>query len=540
MEHRTMAASNGRATLPVDDPATGAVIGQVDDMGPDRVAAAVQRARCAQPEWDSLGYDGRARRFRAARHWILEHQDEILDSIVRENGKTREDAVVEIAYCVTAFAFWGRTAEKYLTRQRVRSLSPFLLGRSMYLTRTPLGVVGVIGPWNNPLLNAFGDAIPALAAGNAVVLKPSEMTPLTVGLMVRMARDCDWPADAFQVVTGSGGTGQALVDEADFVMFTGSTRTGRRVAARAAERLVPHTLELGGKDAMIVLADAPLERAVNLAVHGSLFNAGQACNAVERIYVEDAIYDRFVNAVRKQLERIRTGPAGALGTVDVAAMTFPPQLDVVRRHVEDAVARGARVLTGGQVPDEPGRFVEPTLLVDVDHSMLCMREETFGPTLAVVRVADAEEAIRLANDSEYGLQASIVTKNVKRARGIAERLHAGCVTINDTQTNFMALGLPMGGWGSSGLGVRHGAEGIRKFTRLKAVTVNARPMRRDLNMMPFRAADYRTILTLLRVLYGPRRLSGKASTMTTMSSSRATGRSGTSSPRKDRSSPTDG
>lgn len=505
----TEVPSDPGSAIAVDDPATGAVVGHVEDVDALRVAEAVRRGRQAQPAWSALGYRARSDRFRAARRWILEHEEEILDSIVRENGKPREDAIVEIAYCLSAFAYWGRTARKYLARQRVRSLSPFVLGRSMYVTRTPLGVVGVIGPWNNPLLNSFGDAIPALAAGNAVVLKPSEMTPLTVGLMVRMARECDWPDDVFQVVTGSGATGQALVDEADFVMFTGSTRTGRRVAARAAERLVPHTLELGGKDAMIVLADAPLERAVNLAVHGSLFNGGQACNAVERIYVEDAIYDRFVEAVRHQLDALRVGPAGALGTVDVGAMTFPPQLDVIRRHLEDAVARGARVLTGGSIEDTAGRFVTPTLLVDVDHTMLCMREETFGPTVAVVRVEDAEEAVRLANDSEYGLQASIVTKDAKRARQLAERLQAGCVTINDTQTNFMALGLPMGGWGSSGLGVRHGADGIRKFTRVKAVTVNARPMRRDLNMMPFRAADYRKFLTLLRILYGPRRFRRK-------------------------------
>ena len=217
-----------------------------------------------------------------------------------------------------------------------------------------------------------------------------------------MARECGWPGHVFQVVTGTGATGQALADEADFVMFTGSTRTGRAVAERAAGRLIPHTLELGGKDALIVLADAPLDRAVNLAVHGSLFNGGQACNAVERIYAEDAIYEAFTEAVRRRLQQLRTGPAGALGTVDVGAMTFPGQLGIIRRHLDDAVSRGARILTGGDIQGSPGRFVAPTLPVDVDHDMLCMREETFGPTLAVMRVRDADEAIRLANDSEYG------------------------------------------------------------------------------------------------------------------------------------------
>lgn len=497
--------------IPVDDPATGAIVGYADETTREQVAVAVRRAREAQPTWHALGFRGRSVLFRRARYWMLGHQDEILDSIIRENGKTREDAIVELGYCLSAFAYWARTARRYLARETIRSLSPFVLGRSMYVTRAPIGVVGVIGPWNNPLINSFGDAIPALAAGNAVVLKPSELTPLTAGLMVRMARECGWPDHVFQVVTGSGVTGQALADEADFLMFTGSTRTGQAVAVQAARRLIPHTLELGGKDALIILADASLERAVNLAVHGSVFNGGQACNAVERIYVEDAIYEAFTDALRRRLQQLRTGPAGALGTVDVGAMTAPGQLGIIRRHLEDAVSRGARILTGGDIQGSPGRFVAPALLVDVDHDMLCMREETFGPTLPVMRVRDAEEAIRLANDSEYGLQAAIVTRNVRRARQLAGRLHAGCVTINDTQTNFMALGLPMGGWGSSGIGVRHGADGIRKYTRMQAVTVNARPFRRDLHMMPYRASDYRKILTLLRLMYGPRRLRRKES-----------------------------
>lgn len=364
--------------------------------------------------------------------------------------------------------------------------------------------MGVIGPWNNPLISSLGDAIPALAAGNAVVLKPSEHTPLTALLTQTMADECGWPDGVFQVITGAAATSEALVGCADFIMFTGSTRTGRAVAARSAERLVPCSLELGGKDALIVLADAPLDRAVNVAVHGALFNAGQTSTSVERVYVEAPLYDRFVQEVERRIAILRTGPAGSLGRVDVGAMTFPPQLDIVEEHIRDARQRGARVLAGGGVTRTPGRFVQPTVLVDVDHTMRCMREETFGPILPIMKVADAAEAVRLANDSDYGLQASVLTADAPRGRDLATRLHVGSVTVNDAQINYMALGLPMGGWKNSGLGVRHGAEGIRKYTRQQAVTVNAHPMRRDPHMMPFRPGRYRLILRLLGLLYGPR------------------------------------
>ena len=491
--------------IAVVDPATGETIGYVDDTSAEQVQAAVSRARQAQPAWAKLGFRGRAELFRRSRHWLLKHRQKIIDSIVSENGKAEEDALVELVYCVSAFSYWAKNARRYLADTRVRSLSPFVLGRRMYTRREPLGVVGVIGPWNNPLINSFGDAIPALAAGNAVVLKPSEYTPLTAVLMATMAAECGWPADVFQVTTGSAATGQALVDAVDFVMFTGSTRTGRAVAARAAERLIPSSLELGGKDALIVLADAPLKRAVNVAVHGALFNGGQTCTSVERVYVEEPVYEEFVVQVRRQFEKVTVGVAGGLGRVDVGAMTFPAQVDIVAGHVRDAVDRGAKVLVGGQAASGPGRFFEPTLLVDVDHSMRCMREETFGPTLPIMKVADAEEAVRLTNDSGYGLQASIVTSDISRARQLAARLQVGCVTINDAQSNYMALGLPMGGWKDSGLGARHGAEGIRKYTRLQAVSVNAHPMRRDPHMLPFNPKSYRLIMRLVTVLYGRNR-----------------------------------
>jgi acyl-CoA reductase-like NAD-dependent aldehyde dehydrogenase len=490
------------AGIAVDNPATGEVIGHVKEASAEDVAQAVARARRAQQGWARLSPQARANLFARARLWLLSHRQEVVDTIVAENGKAAEDAIVEVVYGVTAFAYWAKKAPRLLGEARVRTLSPLVLGRRMYTRRVPVGVVGIIGPWNNPLINSFGDAIPALAAGNAVVLKPSEYTPMTALLMEKMTRECGWPDGVFQVVTGAGETGRALVDTADFIMFTGSTKTGRAVAARAGERLVPCSLELGGKDALIVLADANIERAVNLAVHGALVNGGQMCTSVERVYVEAAVYDVFVDRLRERFAQV----------AEVGAMTFPPQLSTVTEHVDDAVQRGARVLHGGHAGVGPGRFFEPTLLVDVDHSMACMREETFGPTLPVMKVANAEEAVRLANDSPYGLQATIVGSDTGRARRLAEQLEVGCVTINDVQSNYMALGLPMGGWKESGLGVRHGAEGIRKYTKLQAVSVNRFPLSRDLHMLPFNPANYRFILNLVKAIHGRRPFFGKKGT----------------------------
>lgn len=253
-----------------------------------------------------------------------------------------------------------------------------------------------------------------------------------------------------------------------------------------------------------MLADASLERAVNVTLHGALCNGGQMCTSVERVYVEAPLYDAFVARLHERFKEVTSGRPRGLGSTDVGAMTFPPQMSIIAGHVEDAVSRGARVLAGGHAAPGPGRFFEPTLLVDVDHTMKCMREETFGPTLPVMKVASAEEAVRLVNDSAYGLQATIISSNMRRARHLAEQLEVGCVTVNDAQTNYMALGLPMGGWKESGLGVRHGAEGIRKYTRLQAVSVNRFPMRRDLHMLPFDSSAYRSILRLVDVMYGSR------------------------------------
>jgi acyl-CoA reductase-like NAD-dependent aldehyde dehydrogenase len=386
----------------------------------------------------------------------------------------------------------------------VRSTNPFALGRRLVVRYEPLGVVGIIGPWNYPLTNSVGDAIPALAAGNAVILKPSEVTPLTSLLMEEALRECGLPDGVFQVAPGFGETGAALIDAVDMVMFTGSTATGKKVMARAAETLTPVSLELGGKDPMIVLSDADVERAANAAVYYSMQNGGQTCISVERVYVEAPVYDEFVGKVTQKMRALRQGAPAGPGSVDVGAMTNPPQVDIVSRHVEAARQAGATVVVGGHARAGEGRgqYFEPTLLTGVDHSMSAMTEETFGPTLPVMKVADVEEALRLANDSPYGLGASVWGKDVGRAEAVARRIEAGAVCVNDAQLNYLVLELPMGGWKASGLGTRHGAGGIRKYTRQQSLLVTRFAPKKDIHMFPYRAGTTKVLGRLVKTLYG--------------------------------------
>jgi acyl-CoA reductase-like NAD-dependent aldehyde dehydrogenase len=374
----------------------------------------------------------------------------------------------------------------------------------MVLRYRPIGLVGVIGPWNYPLTNSFGDCVPALAAGNAVILKPSEITPLTSLLLAEALRECGLPGGVLSVATGRAETGAALVDEADMIMFTGSSSTGRAVMARAAETLTPVSLELGGKDPMIVLADADVERAANSAVYYSMLNGGQTCISIERAYVEAPVYDEFVAKVTEKARALRNERPAGPGSTDVGSITFPPQVDVVDRHVQDARDKGAQVVVGGARghDGQGGYWYEPTVLVGADHTMDIMREETFGPTLPIMKVADAEEAIRLANDSPYGLGASVFSKDAARGEAVARRIDAGAVCVNDSNVNYTALELPMGGVKASGLGSRHGAGGIRKYTRQQALLISRVHPRKDIHMYPYTAKMTAMLGKLTRVLYG--------------------------------------
>jgi len=489
----------------VENPATGEIVGRVPSLSGDEVTQMVARARAAQPGWEALGFEGRGRILRRAQKWVMDNDKRIIETIVSETGKTYEDAqLAEVSYAANGFGFWAKHAPELLADEKVKSSSLLVKGKKLLVRYVPAGVVGVIGPWNFPLTNSFGDCIPALAAGNAVVLKPAEITPLSSLLMAECMEECGAPEDVFQVATGKGSVlGPALVDAVDVVMFTGSTETGKRIMAQAAETITPVYLELGGKDPMIVLSDADVERAANAAAYYSMNNTGQVCISIERVYVEEPVYDEFVGKVVEKVRKIRQGVPGKPGKVDVGSLTFRPQVDVVEEHVSDAVDKGAKVLTGGR-RGGPGQglFFEPTVLVDVDHSMKAMTEETFGPTLPIMKVRDSEEALRLANDSPFGLQASVWTKDLERGEALARRVEAGAVCVNDAQINYAALELPMGGWKLSGMGSRHGAGGIRKYTRQQTILVTRLAPKKDIHMFPYRKLKTKMLGRLFKVLYG--------------------------------------
>lgn len=496
--------------ISVENPATGGVIGTIPNIDDAQLAELAKRGREAQPGWQAMGFDGRGQVLKRAQKWVVDNSDRVISTIVEETGKTYEDAqLAEYLYAANSFGFWAKMAPKYLAEEHVSSSQILVKGKRLRLRYRPLGLIGVIGPWNYPLTNSFGDCIPALAAGNSVILKPSSLTPFTSLLMAECLAECGLPENVFQVATGSGGTGAALVELVDMIMFTGSTEVGRMIAEGAAKRLIPSSLELGGKDPMIVLADADIERAANFATYYSMQNAGQTCISIERAYVEEGVYDDFVRRVSEKVRALRVGPPAGPGSVEVGAITFPDQIATISDQIEDAVAKGARLMTGGQQPlaagagGKGGRFFEPTVLADVDHTMKVMTEETFGPVLPVMKVRDAEEAVRLANDSPYGLGASIFTRDARRGEALASRVHAGATNVNDALINYTVLELPMSGQKESGPGQRHGAGGIRKYCAQQAMVVTSLyAPKREPHMYPYRASMTRLMGLFFKLLYG--------------------------------------
>jgi acyl-CoA reductase-like NAD-dependent aldehyde dehydrogenase len=496
-------SDNPPGPIEVRNPASGELLASVPTLDGAAVAALVARAREAQPQWAALDFDARAKVLSRMQRWLLDHAERVIETITSETGKTYEDAqLLELGYAVSALSFWAHRGGGYISDQRSFARSPLLAGRRLVTRYAPRGLVGVIGPWNYPLLNCFGDAIPALAAGNAVLLKPSELTPMTSLLVAEALRECELPEGVFAVATGGGETAEALVDLVDFVMFTGSTATGRKVAVRAAAALTPFSLELGGKDALVVLEGAPLERAANVAVFYGMLNAGQSCVSVERVYAQASIYDELLEKIVAKVGALRAGAPDGPGSVDIGAITAPRQLEIIEAHVADALAKGARVAVGGHRLPGPGRFFEPTVLVDVDHGMRCMTEETFGPTLPVMKISDADQAVALVNDSPMGLGAAIFAADSGAGEAFARRLDVGAVCVNDAAVNYFALQAPMGGHKQSGIGVRHGAEGIRKYCTTQTILLSPRRMlSREPQFYPYTKFSASLVRRLLNTLY---------------------------------------
>jgi len=463
-------ASPAGETFEVRNPADGSPISSVPVHGPEEVRTAVARVRAAQPAWEALGHEGRWRWLGRWRDWMLANGEQVADVLEAESGKVRQDAAMEVPWLADAINFYGGNSHRFLADERVSAHNPLMKAKALKVVYRPYPVVGVIGPWNFPLLLSIGDAIPALAAGCAVVIKPSELTPLSLLELVKGWGEEIGGPDVIAVATGLGECGAAVVDEVDFVHFTGSDATGRKVMARAAETLTPVSLELGGKDPMIVLDDADPERAANGAAWGGLANTGQVCMSTERVYVTEPVYDRFVDALTNRVSRLRQGADRPAFTHEVGAMTSPAQVEIVEDHVRDAVEKGARVVCGGKRRDGPGDYFEPTVLLDVDHSMKIMRDETFGPVIPVMRVSDEDEAVRLANDSRYGLSSSVFGER-EHAEAVARRLESGSCNVNDVLVSYLAYDVPMGGWKDSGIGARWGPGGIRKFCRTESLVI---------------------------------------------------------------------
>ena len=454
------------STSTIRSPATGAVAGQVRWTDPADVPRIAAGLREAQKQWEARGAKGRAKVLARYAIWLGEHRDEIESLLIKETGKSAVDAAQEVPLLIMILSYYIKTMEKVLEPETRPASLPFLAIKKITVHYRPRPVVGIIAPWNYPVANALMDAIGALAAGCSVLLKPSERTPLTAEVLLRGWHDSGAP-EVLALAQGAREVSEAIIDNSDYIQFTGSCATGTKVMERAARRLTPVSLELGGKDPMIVLDDADIDLAAHAAVWGAMFNAGQTCVSVERVYVLDAVYDQFVSAVVRDVEKLKVGAGEGF---DFGSMIDEDQVEATDRHVRDAVAAGARALTGGKRPERPGSFYPPTVLVDVDHSMTCMTEETFGPTLPIMKVSSVEEAIRLANDSPYGLSAAVFSKNVERAEEVALQLDCGGVNINDVISNLMCTTAPMGGWKTSGIGARFGgAEGLRKYCRIETV-----------------------------------------------------------------------
>lgn len=498
----TPTADGERRRLALADPANGRPIGEIEVATAADAAAAVERARKAQRDWAELPISERGRHMVRTLEVLLARQDDVIDTVIRETGKPRTEALQMEVYAVgDSLNYYAKNAARILKAEKRRLHGLLRFMKQLRIVYRPLGVVAVISPWNGPFVLAMNPTIQALMAGNAVVLKPSEVTPFSGLLASEIFAEAGLPDGVVQVLSGDGETGAALCRAGvDKVAFTGSVDTGRKVAVACAEQLIPCTLELGGKDAMIVCEDAQVDYAAAGAVAGGLMNTGQYCCGTERIYVVESLADEFTKNV---VERVSALRQGSKGEFDVGAIFWPRQLEIIEAHMADARLKGARALTGGRRnPDLDGLYYEPTVLVNVDHGMRIMREETFGPILPIMRVQDEEEAIALANDSPYGLGGNVWTRDTGKGARIAQRMQTGSVCVNDMTMTYGVQEAPFGGLKESGVGQVNGESGLRGYCHAEPILIDRRGGKMSASRYPYSAKADAGMQKFMKLLWG--------------------------------------
>jgi acyl-CoA reductase-like NAD-dependent aldehyde dehydrogenase len=466
-------------TLPSIDPATGKIIAQIEKTPPSALPEILARGRAAQIAWAGVSVGKRCVQLRVLRERMFAQRGALADAVVAESGKPRVEALfADLFVALDTAEYYATQGPRLLQSERVPHHSSAAKLKSGRLVYDPVGLIGIISSWNYPLAIPLSQVIPAVAAGNAVVCKTSEFTPQCGAMIEKLFADAGFPANLVAVIQGGGEVGQALIDAGpDKIIFTGSVPTGRRVAEACARKLIPTVLELGGKDAMIVLADANLEVAASAAVWGSYTNCGQVCLSVERLFVEQAVEEKFLTLCVEKTKKLRLGP-GCDPETDVGPLIRPQHVRRMSDLVADALTRGARVLCGGKPrPDLGANFFEPTVIAGVNSSMRLFQEETFGPMLAVQSIKDEEEAIARANDSEFALSASVWTGDPNRGQKIAKQLRAGSVMVNDAVSYFGIAEAPHGGCGASGWGRTHGKSGLLEMVQPKYIDVDRLPGR---------------------------------------------------------------
>ena len=479
-------------------------IGEIDCANSQDVAQAVERARKAQGDWGALTFEERGVFMDRVSRILLARTEEVIEQVVLETGKARQEAVaMEVFASLDSLCYYTKNTKRFLKPERKRVHGVMGLMKQLRIVYRPLGVVGIITPWNGPFILAMNQAVQALMAGNSVIIKGSEVTPASTRLVCDFFEEAGLPDGVLQYLTGDGETGAALVEsDVDKISFTGSVATGRKVAEACGRRLIPCTLELGGKDAMIVCADADLDRAAAGALIGSCMNTGQYCCGTERIYVVEEVYDEFVDKVVAGAAQLRQGDSGEF---DVGAIFWDRQLDVISRHVDDAVAKGATVRVGGRRnPNLKGLYYEPTVLTDVHHGMDVMRDETFGPVIPIMKVPDEKEALRLANASEYGLNGNVWTRNKTKGLKIAAQMETGAVCINDMAITYGVPAAPFGGRKSSGVGQVNGKTGVRGYSHRLPVLIERFGGKELAAGYPYTHKKTEGMVKLMRILWGTR------------------------------------